>query len=108
MGANSFLSGNVMHIRLSDSKSPLVGGAATGTFAALFNRGEVVGIATISKIQCSRRHDGISESLGFVRQGRKLFMPIEKLTAVRVGHTQSNMSAPKATETTRSSGYPYL
>ena len=26
------------------------------------------------------------------------------LTAVRVGHTQSNMSAPRATDTTRSSG----
>lgn len=30
----------------------------------------------------------------------------EDITAVRVGHTQSNMSAPRATETTRSSGYP--
>ena len=27
-----------------------------------------------------------------------------ELTAVRVGHTQSNISAPRATETTRSSG----
>ena len=30
----------------------------------------------------------------------------EKLTAVLVGQTQSNISAPSATETTRSSGYP--
>jgi hypothetical protein len=30
----------------------------------------------------------------------------ERLTAVRDGHTQSNMSAPRAIETIRSSGYP--
>lgn len=30
------------------------------------------------------------------------------LTAVRVGHTQSNMSAPRATATTMSSGYPCI
>lgn len=52
--------------------------------------------------------DGSAESLIFriSIMKAKLYV-LGGCTAVRVGQTQSNMSAPNATETTRSSGYPY-
>ena len=61
----------------------------------------------MSQVEGSGGVDGVAETLG--RGKVRRWENWEKredgwLTAVRVGHTQSNMSAPRATDTTRSSG----
>jgi hypothetical protein len=44
VGANCFLSGNVMHICLGESKAALIFGPAACTRTALFDRAKIIGI----------------------------------------------------------------
>jgi hypothetical protein len=69
-------------------------------------------VAGISEIQDPGRRDGIAEPL---RTSLRMLSSCivcggspggGDLTAVLVGQTQSNMSAPRAMHTIRSSGYP--
>lgn len=62
----------------------------------------------MTEIQGTIGSYGIAKTLPLRKQNCKNFIKpyISRLTPVLVGQTQSNMSAPSATEAIRSSGYP--
>ena len=109
MGADGFLGRDVVDICARDTEAARTtadAGAAGG------DGGEVGGIGGVAEVEDTVGGDGVAEALEgieceLLREGKRGEEELGgQLTAVRVGHTQSNMSAPRATETTRSSGYP--
>jgi hypothetical protein len=70
--------------------------------AAFLNRPEIFRICSVADIEHPGRCDGVAKALRMMSVLTSYSRTL--LTAVLVGHTQSNMSAPRATETTKSSG----
>lgn len=97
----------MVNVGSGDAKTALGGWSTTSALAAFFNRTKVFGIYCIAYVENTGRSDGVSETLKLIS-----YVPgsccRSTRTAVLVGQTQSNMSAPRATDTTKSSGYPYI
>ena len=105
MGAGRLFARDMVDVRASDAKPALIRPPATDAVTSCLDRAEVSGVRGVAKVERSSQRDGISESLRHNNQPRSWQAKVG-LTAVRVGQTQSNISAPRATETTRSSGNP--
>lgn len=104
MGASRFLGSNMVDEGSRDAQTTLRLGSATRAAAALCNRREIVRISSMPKVDDAPRGDGVTKALELVSIHHDKTKV--KCTAVLVGQTQSNMSAPNATDTTMSSGYP--
>lgn len=122
MGSNGFFPGHVIYICSGDAEAAVFGLEAANATASGFDGGKVVRRRRVAQVDSTLGGDCVSEPLwpamisidedgigpfdkaGKKKKKKKRTLP--PLTAVREGHTQSNMSAPKAMETTRSSGYP--
>lgn len=116
MCTRRFLGSDMVDEGTCDTEPAVVHRSTAGTSAGRFDGGEVGGEGGVAEVEVSRRGDGIAETLNKIRWYQFGDISDAKswlwsrvggyriLTAVRVGHTQSNMSAPRATETTRSSG----
>ena len=108
MSTNCLFRRYVIDIRPRNSQPTSIFRSAARARTVLVDGVRIVGESRVAKIQCSGRCDGVTEALFKsipVRQWKYFRGTVElKLTAVLVGQTQSNMSAPKATETSRSSG----
>ena len=123
MGADGFLGGEVVDVGAGDAEAAAGAGPADGAGAGRGDGEEGGGVAAVAEVEGAVGGYGVAEALwgrgvrGLIfggcggrerERGGKGEGKGEKgkraHTAVRVGQTQSNMSAPKATETTRSSG----
>lgn len=107
MSTRRLLRGNVVDISTRDAEAALVLWPAARARAVCFYGGEVVGERCVAEIQGAGRDYGVAEALAEeLRISRSTVdgRGKEIRTAVRVGQTQSNMSAPRATDTRRSSG----
>lgn len=123
MCSRRLLSSDVVDVRSRDSQPAVLGGDAAGAGAVFLDGGVVVGVSRVPEIESARGCDGVSEALSvdmvllscelysclfFLLEGGWWFDgnrgEMGRLTAVRVGQTQSNISAPRAMDTTRSSG----
>lgn len=95
-----------MNVSTRDAKTALFVWPAAWACAVGFYGGEVVGEGCVAEVQGAGWNYGVAEALGGARH-QQVRGPVdgERIrTAVLVGQTQSNMSAPRATETRRSSG----
>jgi hypothetical protein len=102
MGSRRLLCCNVVDIGARDAQASLCRWTTARALAALFDGPKVFCVDGVADVQDSGRSNGIAEALCRLEEAHTAVIWI--LTAVRVGHTQSNMSAPSATETTKSSG----
>jgi hypothetical protein len=102
MSSGSLLCCDVVDVGTSDAQASLCRWTAARALAALFNGPKVLRIDGVADVQDAGGGNGIAEALRMLLDVQTA--AIWTLTAVRVGHTQSNMSAPSATETTKSSG----
>lgn len=102
MRASSLLGGDMIDVGAGDSQTSLCGRSAASALAAVFDWAKVLGIHGVAEVEHASGCNGIAEALGLSESSQ--ITAEGRLTAVLVGHTQSNMSAPSATETTRSSG----
>ena len=102
MGAGRFLRGDMVDVGPCDAQPPLFSWTTASTLTAFLNRPEILGICSIADIEHPGRCDGVAKPLRMMSMLTSYSRTL--LTAVLVGHTQSNISAPRATETTKSSG----
>jgi hypothetical protein len=110
MRSHSLLRRKMVYICSCYAQTALIlGSTTTCAGASVLNGREISRIGGVSEIEYAIWCDGVSETLCDIYQYSCIFSLYccRKLTAVRVGQTQSNISAPKATDTTRSSGYPW-
>lgn len=112
MGSNRFFPSHVINVCSGDAEAAVFGLEAANTAATGFDRGKVVRRGSVAQVDGSRGRDRVSKPLCQAMmsfdedQCNSLTKEKHALTAVLEGQTQSNISAPKAMETTRSSGYP--
>ena len=112
MSSCGFFAGNMIDIRACDPKPALFRGQATNARTAVLNGRKVVCVGGMAEVQGAGGYDGIAETLRIKdigeyyheEEGRGRLKQGKVRTAVLVGQTQSNMSAPRAIDTTRSSG----
>jgi len=93
----------MVHVSLGNPETSFVDRKTACAGTALFNWRKVCLKGFMAQVHCAGREDCLSESLIFMSMmvnTRRLI----RHTAVLVGHTQSNISAPRATATTISSG----
>lgn len=95
----------MVHVGLGEAETSFVGRKTACAGTALFNWRKVCLEGFMAQVYCAGREDCLSETLIFVSMRTDTRILIRR-TAVLVGHTQSNISAPRATATTISSGYP--
>lgn len=108
MRPNSLLGRKMVYKSPGNAQSAIFFRSAASTRAIRFDRAKILAVARMLQIEHAARCDGVAEALfmpGIISATRKRrARPDKKLTAVLVGHTQSNISAPRATATTISSG----
>jgi len=131
MCADGFLGGEVVEVGPRDAQAASFFGPAGRAGAVGFDWREILGVARVFDVEDTSGGYGVAEALdGRVSMSREREGATEEvmgvhvmmygdsdeagkcgdeseLTAVLVGQTQSNMSAPRATATTMSSGYPW-
>jgi len=105
MRSNSLLGRNMIYECPRNPQSAIFFRPTASTPTPLFDGAKVLTVARVFEIEHAAGGDGVAEAL-FVNiyQPRAAHARSGELTAVLVGQTQSNISAPKATATTISSG----
>jgi hypothetical protein len=116
MCPDRLLGSEMIDVRAGHAQTTRFFGPARCTRTALLDRRKVLGVPRVFEIEHAAGSDGISESLFRMKVSKDvdggLFHSVvceskdvgNGLTAVLVGQTQSNISAPRATATTMSSG----
>lgn len=94
----------MIDVSASDAQATVFGGPAARALAAGFYGAEVGGVLGVAKVEDPGGGDGVAKALKISISIDSSTMRRRRRTAVRVGQTQSNISAPSATETTKSSG----
>jgi len=117
MRTHGFLSGNVVDVSAGDAETAGGSGEAARARAGGGDGAEVAAVGGVAEVEGAGGGYGVAEALGGGGGLRIIVGRVVRgeadglnrgkerlLTAVLLGQTQSNMSAPKAMQTTRSSG----
>lgn len=114
MRTHGFLGSNVVDVSAGDAETARRGGETARARTEGGDGPEVGAVAGVPEVERAGGGDGVAEALGGVSLGYGVGLggrigggwreDRDALTAVRLGQTQSNMSAPKAIHTIRSSG----
>jgi hypothetical protein len=106
MSTDGLLRGDMVHVGFGKPETSFFGGKTAFASTIFLNWRKVSLEGLMAQVHSAGREDCLTETLILMSMRTKTKRWPIKRTAVRVGHTQSNISAPRATATTISSGYP--